>query len=140
MSGICLNDKEGRTMNRNRVCRAICGLILLLALGVCSSLKFPYGNYTFSHEGIPGNEVNFNPGGTYVVTTPDGMTFFQGTFSVKGSTFTFLTEGILCSKQGINATYTWKYSNETLVMKGTGNDTCMDRKDAIDQIPLHLQK
>jgi hypothetical protein len=126
-------------MNRNRVCRAICGLILLLALCACSSLKFPYGTYTFSHDGISGNEVKFNPSGTYVFTTPDGMSFLQGTFSIKGNTFTFLTD-VWCYKQGINATYTWKYSNETLVMKDTGNDTCLDRADAIDQIPLHLQK
>jgi hypothetical protein len=126
-------------MNTNRIFGAICGLLLLLALSACSSPKFPYGTYNTTEGGIPGGGMKFNSDGTYVATANGGMIFTKGTFSVKGNMLTFLTD-MQCFNQGVNATYTWTYSNETLILKDTGNDSCVQRKSDIDSSTYHLQK
>lgn len=126
-------------MNKHHLFTAIFALILMLALSACSSQKFTYGTYTIMDAGVPNGVEKFNPDGDYVVTYTGGMLFDQGTFTIHGNTLTLLTS-MNCYPQGNNATYTWKYSNDTLVLKDTGNDTCTDRPHDIDNTQFHLQK
>jgi hypothetical protein len=125
-------------MNKKCIFMVTCGLLPLLVLCACSSPKFPYGTYDWT-EGVHSGVETFNPDGTFVSTMSGGMIWTKGNFAVKGNTLTFLTD-MQCFPQGKNAAYIWRYSNETLVFKDTGNDTCTDRMNTLDSTQYHLQK
>jgi hypothetical protein len=118
---------------------AIFALILMITLSACASQKFTYGTYTIMNDNTPSGAEKFNPDGNYVVTTTDGMIFDQGTFTIHGNTLTLLTS-MHCYPGGKNANYTWKFSNDTLVLTDTGNDTCQDRMLDIKKTKFTLQK
>jgi hypothetical protein len=97
---------------------------------------FPRVDYTSAAD--PGSGVmTLAPDGSWKVAGTDGGMISEGTYQVRGSTLTWLTDSF-CAEQGAGqGTYTWAWDGTQLTLTKVA-DECTDRVGVVAQAHVPL--
>ena len=115
---------------------ALVGVALLGLLAGCGDddkSEFPAGVYHPIGGSDAEGTMEFSSDGTWVLTAGDGDVYSEGTYSVDGDLFTFVTDSFCKGPSGVNesATYTWTQDGDTVTMTLEGEDGCTARVEVV---------
>jgi len=96
----------------------------------------PFGTYYSERKPY---RLIFNADGTWSFLE-DQAVMSSGTYSVQDGEVTWLTDSY-CDKSGTEpTTYMWTFTDDNLVLKVKGRDTCVSRNRVIDSLQYVLEK